>query len=309
MISGNFPLRMSYLAELDFVALESNRMEGKLPDWIGESWTQLEYLALGDNGFTGPIPDLTGLDYLVELALDNNKFTGSVDAFNALPFIESLFINDNQFEGWFGEETWADLENLVTIDVSSNMLSGFVPEWIYSLETVDLHDNFLNTTISDVPYADNSPMLFLSVFGNDITGPIPYSIGDLPALKHLDLSDNYLTGAIPDEFFYLTNLEVLYLTDNDLDEQPFPDLSDSTFMRELGLGDCQLSGKIPDWVGESMTELSVLDLRDNALSGTIPDNLSYLENLEYLLLNYNKLTGDVPDFSFCAYLGTCSSHL
>jgi hypothetical protein len=48
----------------------------------------------------------------------------------------------------------------------------------------------------------------------------------------------------------------------------------------------------------------VLDLRDNDLTGSIPDNLSYLDNLQIVLLNYNQLDGEVPDFSFCKFLRT-----
>jgi Leucine-rich repeat (LRR) protein len=307
-ISGSFPDRMRYLADLDFLNVATNQMSGKLPTWIN-SWTQLEFLGLGDNQFTGPVPDLSGLDYLIELAVDGNQLTGSIDAFGKAPFLQSLFINDNNFTGSFGDDTWDGLDDLTTIDISTNEgITGTVPQWVYYLDSVDLHDNFLDQTLQQISDPASSPLKFFSVYGNDIKGPIPSTLGDLRELTHLDLGDNYFTGTIPDEFFYLETLEKLYLTDNDLFKQEFPDLSDCTRLTELGLGDAKLTGTIPMWVGARLQDLAVLDLRDNFLTGTIPVNLSYLENLEILMVNYNDLEGDVPNFSGCEFLRTYLMH-
>jgi Leucine-rich repeat (LRR) protein len=216
-----------------------------------------------------------------------------------------LFINDNNFTGSFGDDTWDGLDSLITIDISTNeMITGYVPLWVYDLVSVDLHDNYLNQTLPQIPNPANSPLQFFSVYGNDLRGPIPASLGDLRELTHLDLGDNYFTGTVPDEFFYLETLEKLYLTDNELFQQDFPDLSDSVYLTELGLGDAKLTGPIPEWVGARLLDLAVLDLRDNFLTGTIPINLSYLENLEILMVNYNDLEGVVPNFSQCEFLRT-----
>jgi Leucine-rich repeat (LRR) protein len=293
-ISGNFPERMKSLADLDFLNVATNQMSGRLPTWI-TSWKQLEFLDLGDNQFTGPVPDLTGLYALMELAVDGNQLTGSIDVFGKAPFLQSLFINDNNFTGSFGDDTWVELYDLIT---------GYVPHWVYELISVDLHDNFLNQTLPPIRDPANSPLEFFSVYGNDISGPIPASLGDLRELTHLDLGDNYFTGTIPEEFFYLETLQKLYLTDNELMQQKFPNLSDSVYLTELGLGDSRLTGPIPAWVGARLLDLAVLDLRDNLLTGTIPINLSYLENLEILIVNYNELQGVVPNFSQCEFLRT-----
>ena len=46
-------------------------------------------------------------------------------------------------------------------------------------------------------------------------------------------------------------------------------------------------------------------LGHNALSGTIPDELGQLVNLEFLTLNYNQLNGQFPSFMAPRQLGYC----
>jgi len=84
----------------------------------------------------------------------------------------------------------------------------------------------------------------------------------------IDLSDNKLTGAIPD-FRALPNLQKLYLDKN------------------------QLTGMIPDF--RALPKLQKLHLDKNQLTGMIPD-FRALPNLQELHLDKNQLTGMIPDF-------------
>jgi hypothetical protein len=61
----------------------------------------------------------------------------------------------------------------------------------------------------------------------------------------------------------------------------------------LYLGDNQMSGSIPAWLG-SIASLTHLQLAHNAFTGTIPTELGDLSNLTYLFLENNALSGNIP---------------
>lgn len=85
----------------------------------------------------------------------------------------------------------------------------------------------------------------------------------------LFLSQNQLSGSIPETLGNLEKLETLSLWGN------------------------QLSGSIPASLG-SLSNLETLSLSFNQLSGSIPASLGNLSNLKYLRLSYNSLTGCFP---------------
>ncbi|MYI42722.1 MAG: hypothetical protein F4113_02200, partial [Rhodothermaceae bacterium] len=55
---------------------------------------------------------------------------------------------------------------------------------------------------------------FLNLSGNQHTGSIPPELGNLTALWELDLRQNQLTGSIPRTFLQIHRLSRLYLHDN-----------------------------------------------------------------------------------------------
>lgn len=55
-----------------------------------------------------------------------------------------------------------------------------------------------------------------------------------------------------------------------------------------------LPGSIPDWFGQSLNALQVLDLRSASILGPIPSSLGGLSRLTQLHLSHNKLTGSIP---------------
>ena len=109
----------------------------------------------------------------------------------------------------------------------------------------------------------------LKLPGNNLSGPLLATLGSLTSLTTLDLSENRLSGTIPD-------------------------LGALSSLTTLNLGDNQLSGTIPDWLG-SLTGLQDLSLRDNRLTGPIPEALGTLNQLDVLYLDDNQLSGPIPD--------------
>uniref|UniRef100_A0A0V0IX29 Putative LRR receptor-like serine/threonine-protein kinase-like n=1 Tax=Solanum chacoense TaxID=4108 RepID=A0A0V0IX29_SOLCH len=55
-----------------------------------------------------------------------------------------------------------------------------------------------------------------------------------------------------------------------------------------------LSGQIPDWFGQKLTQLKQLDLSSSSILGSLPSSLGSLSNLDFLSLFNNSITGTVP---------------
>ena len=132
-----------------------------------------------------------------------------------------------------------------------------------------------------------------------MSGAIPASLGDLTNLQQLFLYNNQLSGDIPDSLGDLANLQQLILRQNQL-RGTIPDLSRLTSLTHLSFANNQLDGPIPNWVGR-LTSLTELYLSSNQLSGEIPPTLGDLTNLRIARFASNtdadgnpSLTGCVP---------------
>ncbi len=134
-------------------------------------------------------------------------------------------------------------------------------------------------------------LTFLNLSNNQLSGTIP-DLSELTSLEQLYLSGNKLSGSIPD-LSKLTSLRTLNLEYNELSGS-IPDLSKLTSLEQLYLSNNQLSGSIPDL--SKLTSLQRLRLNSNQLSGTIPD-LSALADLLHLYLHNNRLSGEIPELS------------
>ncbi|KAK1567670.1 hypothetical protein Q3G72_015073 [Acer saccharum] len=62
----------------------------------------------------------------------------------------------------------------------------------------------------------------------------------------------------------------------------------------LDLGDNKLSGEIPAWLGERASSLLILGLRSNMFYGKIPSDICKLSSLHILDLAINNLSGSIP---------------
>lgn len=133
----------------------------------------------------------------------------------------------------------------------------------------------------------------LYLYGNNLTGPIPESIGELPNLQELALQENRLSGLIPVSLGSLKSLKRLLLYSNQFSGTIPDSLGNLMNLVELDVHDNALIGNIPNSVGE-MQALEKLDLSNNLLSGKIPSSLTNLTVISVLYLNTNYLEGTVP---------------
>ncbi|KAL2577797.1 hypothetical protein AAZV13_16G159250 [Glycine max] len=116
----------------------------------------------------------------------------------------------------------------------------------------------------------------------------------LNTLEFLDLSNNKLSGKIPQSMGTLVNLEALVLRHNNfIGDLPFT-LKNCTRLDILDLSENLLSGPIPSWIGQSLQQLQILSLSVNHFNGSVPVHLCYLRQIHILDLSRNNLSKGIP---------------
>ncbi|XP_061350283.1 receptor-like protein EIX2 [Gastrolobium bilobum] len=235
--------------------------------------------------------------------------------------------------------------NIIDLDISHNGISDIVPEWFWAkfsfleLSNVNLSYNNLKGTIPNFP-VKNIPFS-LTLTSNQFEGPIPTFMrgfvtldlsinkfsdsleffcanGTVETLAQLDLSNNQLSGQIPDCWSHfkslayldlshnnfsgkvptsmgsLLELQALLLRNNSLNEGiPFS-LRHCTKLVMLDLAENRLSRPIPPWIGGEFQELQILSLGRNHLYGSLPLQLCSLKSIQLLDLSWNNLSGPIP---------------
>jgi RHS repeat-associated protein len=134
---------------------------------------------------------------------------------------------------------------------------------------------------------------YLYLYKNKLSGPIPEALGRLSKLLGLNIGENQLTGSIPASFAQLRSLSILGLGQNKLTGTIPPYLGSFGDLSALDLSANQLTGSLPENIG-SLSKLSILFLHQNRLEGSIPESWGSLAALNYLILSANQLTGSIP---------------
>ncbi|CAL0326112.1 unnamed protein product [Lupinus luteus] len=137
----------------------------------------------------------------------------------------------------------------------------------------------LSSFIQSSPSCNRHIFQILDLSDNQITGSLP-DLSILSSLRSLGLSNNKLIGEMHKGIGLLHELEVLYIDRNSLEGTS--DLSDN-----------QIKGPLPDCWGH-LNSLMSLDLSHNKLSGKIPPSLTTLFNLETLVLRNNNFIRELP---------------
>jgi Leucine-rich repeat (LRR) protein len=232
-ISGSVPSSMQYLKSLRQISLSQNHLEGELPFFF-RNYKYLQVLDLGGNKFSGKLPAWIGesLSYLSRLRLRSNLFHGNIPPQLCL------------------------LSKLQILDLAHNDFSGAIPQCLgnFSDDGYSRHFNYSDQAMLLVSkgreylYDGSIIGLFLSIdlSNNNLSGEIPDNVTSSSKLVSLNLSMNHMFGRIPENIGNLHMLETLDLSMNEL-SGPIPEsLSSLTFLSHLNLSFNNLSGKIPN---------------------------------------------------------------
>eukprot|EP00268_Persea_americana_P024191 TRINITY_DN23661_c0_g1_i2.p1 TRINITY_DN23661_c0_g1~~TRINITY_DN23661_c0_g1_i2.p1 ORF type:complete len:205 (-),score=37.97 TRINITY_DN23661_c0_g1_i2:46-660(-) len=159
-------------------------------------------------------------------------------------------------------ETQAEIEALTSIKLSLDDPLGALTGWDPTTPSAPCDWRGIVCSASDGRvYEIRLPRLRLS-------GPLNPSISNLRQLRKLSLRSNNFNGSLPLSLSNLSRLRALFLQSNGF------------------------SGGLPPQLLSNLTNLQVLNLAQNLLSGDIDGILS--PNLRYLDLSSNSFSGAIP---------------
>ncbi|KAJ6316497.1 hypothetical protein OIU78_019726 [Salix suchowensis] len=332
-------------------------LKGTLPQNLNKL-TKLQRLGLQRNQFAGALPSLGGLSELQSVYLDFNQFDSiPSNCFDGLVSLQFLALDSNNFNastGWSFPEGLQNsaqltslscmfcnlagplpvflgsLPSLQSLKLSGNNLSGKIPVSFkggMSLQNLWLNDQNgggLSGTIDVVTTMDSVNVLWLH--GNQFTGTIPESIGNLTVLRDLNLNSNQLVGFVPDSLAKMS-LQHLDLNNNQL-MGPIPKFK-ATEVSYTSNAFCQSTPGVPcapevmalleflgslnypsrlvsSWTGNNPclwlglacdpdNKVNSIALPNHNLSGTLSPSVAKLGSLFQVKLAGNNIIGPIPD--------------
>ncbi|CAN1169371.1 Receptor-like protein EIX2 [Linum perenne] len=289
-LNGTIPSSICKMTDLQVLSLRNNHLSGELLDcW--EELSALWVVDVSNNDLSGKIPTSMGLlGMLGMLLLSENNLVGEIpSSLQNLSALTSIDLGENQLSGeiprWIGEklsatfilrlrsnkfhgqvpEALCNLQLLHFLDLSNNNLSGKIPKCLHNM-TAMVYGNSSELYYRDFQFR----MAYFKEETTVVTKGRAYDYHrNIALLNVIDLSENNLTGLIPDEMTKLQAVRVLNLSNN------------------------HIIGEIPKKIGD-LKVLETFDLSHNQLSGEIPTSLSSLTFLTNLVLSYNNFSGKIP---------------
>ncbi|CAN1168371.1 Receptor-like protein 7 [Linum perenne] len=312
MLTGKIPDTFQTSSALQTLDLSNNQLQGRIPESL-ENCTMFD---LSSNNFDGPIPEIIGkFKALHVLNLSHNAFTGNIPSvIGDLSNLESLDLSYNKLSGHIPMEL-VGLTFLAVMNLSDNYLVGSIPTELQSLSILELDYNNFSSPLPD-SLAEFKNLTYLSMkscgligtfskkiaqsltlletldlSNNQLQGPIPRSIFELPSLRVLFLSSNRFRGSVQLHRFSFSRLQLLDKHDNQL-EGNFPSIPSSSY---VDFSHNHFSGSfLTEFFNNQYTRLTFLSLSNNRLTGIIPTSICNHAGLEVVDFSNNYLNGTIP---------------
>ncbi|XP_059637849.1 receptor-like protein 13 [Cornus florida] len=308
-IRGELPQCMANLTSLRLLDLSSNHLTGNIASSPLVHLTSLVYLALSRNYFEIPITFGSFFNHSKLKVINslNNKFVVEEEFQSLAPSFQliGIHLSDHEF-GNVGTTTTTSgtfpnflyyQKDLQQVQLSQINFKGKFPSWLLENNTrlvrLFLPYNSFSGPLN-LPSHPNFTLLELDISNNFLSGPIPDSIGTVfPSLRFLNMSGNRFSDSIPSSIGDLSSLWFLGLSNNQLS---------GTIPRHLAMGCFSLqflklsNNYLQDPIlptSHNLTALIILELDHNQLT-EIPESISNCSSLQYLYMTHNNISGGIP---------------
>ncbi|EPS64046.1 hypothetical protein M569_10735 [Genlisea aurea] len=257
--------------------------------WSGSDpcqWTPLVHcsggrvtrIQIGHQNLAGNLPpNMNNLTALQVFEVQGNQLSGPLPSFSGMSQLQSLLLTGNNFSS-IPPDFFDGLTSLQDVYLDQNPFSPWsIPGGLTAASTLQT-------------FSANSA---------NINGVLPDFFGGatFSSLTSLHLAFNNLGGGLPSSLAG-SSIQSLWLNG----QRGGPGLNGSieilqnmTQLTEVWLHGNSFAGPLPDF--SALTQLHNLSLRDNSLTGVVPESLIGLQSLLVVNLTNNMLQGETPKFS------------
>jgi len=135
---------------LEVLALTSNKLQGSIPQSIGNLSTSHQELLLGDNSLSGQVPHSIGkLSGLIKLDIGENYLSGTIEGWiENLKNLQVLCLQSNHFTGQIPSSI-GNLTQLAYLYLNGNEFEGSIPDSLGTLQYLQKLDLSYNNLQED----------------------------------------------------------------------------------------------------------------------------------------------------------------
>ncbi|XP_016191615.1 probable LRR receptor-like serine/threonine-protein kinase At3g47570 [Arachis ipaensis] len=228
-----------------------NSLQGSIPDSVGKL-ENLARLNLQQNKLSSNIPSVIGnLIMLSEVYRGINKLEGSLPfTLRYCTMMQKFVVDTSYLSGNIPNNTFGYQKGLITLDLSINVLTGFVP----------------------LDFGNLKQLSILYLHTNNLFGEVSLELSACYALTDFWLTRNFFHGSILSFLGSLRNLEILDFSINNFSNTiggPLFELENLTFLNYLNFCFNHLYGEVPiGGIFRNITEISLIGNED--FCGGIP---------------------------------------
>ncbi|KAL6843003.1 hypothetical protein ACP4OV_027316 [Aristida adscensionis] len=276
-VNSSVPEFLGSMGNLRHLDLAFIPFSGRVPPFLG-NLSKLEYLDLSGTWLSGNVPPHLGnLSNLQYLNLSEMRNAYSIDIswlthLHLLEYLDMSLVNLSMVADWY--HVMNTIPTLQVLNLRHCLLPSTNQQLAHSenltnLMELDLSMNYLDYPIASCWFWNATSLVSLFLHETYLYGPFPNGLESMASLREFDFSRNGNRATMAVDLKDLCALEKLWLDEHNR----FRILADR--LRHL-------------------TNLFILDLSNNSITGAIPPGISSCILLSCLSLSNNHFTGTIP---------------